>query len=91
MIAVNFNTTIEEDTTIAKITKRAKSLNPRINSMDVMMDLTAVHCNGCKLKLSELLNANNSDFIHDVAGITQNINRDTGGLTNCFLPRFHTK
>ena len=56
--------------------------------MDADMDVTACHANGCKLKLDELLSADDANFAHDVFGIQRHINRTTGKLENCFLPRF---
>lgn len=53
-----------------------------------MMDLTASHANGNPLKLEGLLNANIGDFGHDVGGIARFINRSTGELTDCFVPRY---
>ena len=56
--------------------------------LEVSMDLTACHCVGCQLDLEGLLTATPSDLIHDVAGIMANINRETGELENCFVPRY---
>lgn len=52
------------------------------------MDVTACHANGCPLKLRDLLGADDLDFVHDVFGIRNHINRSTGQLENCFLPRY---
>lgn len=52
------------------------------------MDLTACHCNGCPLDLQRLLEAPLSDFGHDIYGIRRHINRETGQIEGCFLPRF---
>lgn len=51
------------------------------------MDLTAIHQNDCLLDFEKLFRANDSDFVHDVCGIQNHINRKTGKLENCFLPR----
>lgn len=56
--------------------------------MDIEMDIDACHNNGCPLKLTDLLNADDQNFAHDVFGIRANIDRTTGKLLNCFLPRF---
>lgn len=56
--------------------------------INLEMDLTACHCNGTPLKLKELLAADDFNFVHDVAGISRHICRDTGRLQNCFLPRY---
>ncbi len=59
-----------------------------VNVLDAEMDLMATHANGCPLKLKELLEAKDFDFWHDINGIGRNINRGTGELENCFLPRY---
>lgn len=52
------------------------------------MDLTATHANGCRLRLDALLESDNFNFIHDVFGIRAHLDRTTGQLMNCFLPRY---
>jgi hypothetical protein len=39
------------------------------------------------LDWSALLSYPDFDFFHDVAGIHRHMNRDTGELMNCFVPR----
>lgn len=61
---------------------------------DVLMDLQAVHAvHG--LRLDDMLECagseDNFSFWHDVYGIGRHLNRTTGELTNCFLPRFHRR
>ena len=51
------------------------------------MDLTAAHANGCPLDLDKLALADDFNFAHDVFGIRRHLDRDTGQLLNCFLPR----
>ena len=77
---------------IHQIAKRA-SIMAQLNGFryDVLgasMDIMACHNNGCPLKLQELLNADDGNFAHDVFGIRANINRKTGKIENCFLPRY---
>ena len=57
------------------------------DKLDCSMDIRACHCNGCPLDLRKLLGAPDSDFGHDVFGIRRYIDRSTGRLTDCFLPR----
>lgn len=86
---VDFNVgTKEELKLIHSIGKRAVEGNPSFNLMDLEMDILAVHYNGCKLKLKELLKATQFNFFHDVNGISLHIDRKTGNLLNCFLPRY---
>lgn len=53
----------------------------------MIMDITAVHANGNPLRLQDLLKFPEFDFIHDIAGIASHLNRKTGKLEHCFLPR----
>jgi hypothetical protein len=55
---------------------------------DLIMDITACHCNGNALKLQELLDADDFNFAHDVFGINRHLARRTGAMLDCFLPRF---
>jgi hypothetical protein len=78
---------------ITKIVGRAEGLwkqvySTKLDRMALDMDITACHLNGCPLKLEELLAADDFNFAHDVFGIRNKINRKTGKLTDCFLPRF---
>lgn len=75
---------------INQITQRAfrDVLVPGRNFLDLNMDITAAHSNGCRLKLAELLKADDFNFAHDIIGIVRNLDRDTGKLMNCFCPRY---
>jgi hypothetical protein len=75
---------------IARIVERAVQLygSAELDRRIAFMDITACHCNGMPLHLAQLLAANNYEFSHDVAGITRHIDRETGKLTGCFVPRF---
>lgn len=53
-----------------------------------LMDIIACHANGNPLKLAELLAADDGNFGHDVFGIRRHINRETGKLEGCFVPRY---
>ena len=91
-MSVSFAVSRTEARLISKITGRAIELAERhsidVEFLDLEMDLTACHCNGCQLQLEELLAADDDDFGHDVFGIRRYIDRDTGELTRCFLPRY---
>jgi hypothetical protein len=54
----------------------------------LVMDLTACHANGCPLYFKGLFAAPLLDFSHDICGIRDNINRDTGRLEGFFTPRY---
>lgn len=88
---INFKCTIEDARLINEIVKRGLKLarDNRIeyDAMSAHMDVTAAHCNGCPLKLAELLAAPDADFGHDFLGIRRHIDRRTGKLGGCFLPR----
>jgi hypothetical protein len=89
---ISFKTTKEEFDVIAQIADRAievaRAAGIQYAKQTALMDLTATHMNGCPLRLAELLNAPMFDFSHDVFGIRRHLNRETGKLENCFVPRF---
>lgn len=81
----------EEARTIAMIAQRAVKMATDAgiwyNFMDADMDITATHIAN-PLKLGELLAADNFNFSHDVFGIRRHLDRETGKLGDCFVPRF---
>lgn len=84
---ISWQATKEEQETIHQIARRA-SETYGFDLMTTSMDVTAVHANGCPLDLDGLAEAEPFDFAHDVSGIVRHIDRDTGKLTDCFLPRY---
>ena len=92
---VSFNITSDERRTIKSIAER--KMNAKMSSSptddvsahkDIMMDISACHCNGCPLRLTDLLSADDFNFAHDVNGIMFHIDRTNGKLKDHFLPRF---
>lgn len=93
-MGIKWNATKEEYALIEKILDRAEEYNQardikeeKLDRVGLSMDLVACHMNGCPLNLEKLLAAKEGDFGHDVFGISRFINRKTGKLTQCFLPR----
>lgn len=91
-MSVKFNVGRPEADTIDRIVSRAERLGLLRDEpgahMTLGMDITATHANGCPLDLAGLLDAEDFDFAHDVAGIQRHIDRRTGALLDCFLPRY---
>lgn len=90
----SFVVTRDEALLINKIVDRARELYkkyhpdyPAPDALELNMDITACHANGCPLNLEKLLGFPDFDFAHDVFGIQEHLNRRTGGLMDCFLPR----
>jgi hypothetical protein len=54
---------------------------------DAEMDLLATHANGCPLDFEKLVGFDDFNFAHDVFGIRRHLERETGQLLHCFLPR----
>jgi hypothetical protein len=65
-----------------------RKLNVPDDRLTIYMDIVACHSNGCPLRLSELAHAAPGDFAHDIFGIRSHINRRTGQLEDCFVPRY---
>ena len=77
---------LNELKTIGKIAKRACLELGVQNHMSLVMDIEYTHKIN-PLRLNELLNADTSNFAHDISGIHKNFNRETLTLENCFIPR----
>lgn len=90
---MKWNTTKKENMCIDLIVSRVKKDEEKDNNqcyyslMDLAMTISAVHCNGNKLDLKRLLDADDFTFYHDIQGMMQNIDTRTGKLNNHFLPR----
>ena len=74
--------------TIGKIVHRAVAINPAYNQTTVMMDLLVLHDTGVEMRWEEFLNAPVFDFMHDIDGINQHLNRRTYKLEDGFWPRY---
>ena len=74
--------------TIGKIVNRAVTINPAYNKTTVMMDLLVLYDTGVEIRWDELLNASVFDFMHDINGINQHLNRRTYKLEDGFWPRY---
>ena len=92
-MTVSFHVQPDEHRLISAIAERAFRLYRDLgiygmDRMTIEMDITAVHANGCPLDLSRLYAADDSNFSHDIGGINRHLDRDTGQLMDCFVPRF---
>ena len=93
---INWNGTKEDAEAITRVCERYEAEYRELNDgqlprgyerINLDMDLTACHLNGCPMDWEKLLSAPRFDFLHDVGGISRHIDRKTGKLTDCFLPR----
>ena len=76
---------------IVRIVERAAEIyarnNLRYDRMVANMDIHEVH-KKTPLRLAAWFAADEGNFAHDVAGIHNNLDRVSGVLENCFVPRF---
>lgn len=88
---VSFKTTKDEMQKINAIAHRAVAMasvhGVPYTVMEAHMDLSACHANGCPMDFDKLASADDFNFAHDVFGIRRHINRITGELEDCFVPR----
>lgn len=83
--------TREEKQTIFDIAKRADEQGLLMSDrVTLVLDLTIAH-NQFKLNLNELLNADDENFTHDIAGIQKNVDRNKMEVVNLFVPRYATE
>ena len=73
---------------IGEIANRAVAFNPSYDKTVVVMDLLVIYETGVEMRWDELLNAPVFDFMHDINGINQHLNRNTYKLEDCFWPRY---
>ena len=89
---VSFTVTREEARLIDQIARRGVVLLNRAGVpatfMDLSMDVTACHANGCPLRLAGLAEADDFNLVHDLSGIRNTLDRETGKLRGLFRPRF---
>lgn len=71
-----------------KIAERAERMGLLASDrFTFMMDLS--HANEeFNLRLTDLANADDFNFAHDIVGIQNNINRTEGKMMNMFVPRY---
>ena len=85
---MKFTDSKEDLAMIDKIARRATASYPGFTTLEISMDLAAVHSNGCPLNLKGLLDAETHNFTHDISGIISHINRGNGELVDGFQPRY---
>lgn len=56
------------------------------DKLTVVMDLEHAHMS-CPMDLQKFLDFSPGNFAHDMLGIRRHINRQTGELEGCFVPR----
>lgn len=78
----------DEYMTIVEIAKRADKMGlMAFDRFSLIMDLQHTH-EQFKLRLDDFLNADDSNFAHDIVGIQNHFNRQTLEMENLFLPRY---
>jgi len=88
-IILKWNASEGERALMQQIAKRAlKETLIQGSRQDLLMELEATHSNGNPMDFQALLKAPAFDFAHDIYGIRNHLNRKTGKLEHCFVPRF---
>lgn len=86
-VGIKWELTAEERAALNRIMARIDDQLIVSDPLSIKMDINACHCNGCPLDLEKLLAFDDANFFHDLYGIRRHINRKTGQLEDCFLPR----
>jgi hypothetical protein len=90
---ISFEVSAADAIGIKQVIQKAVSLKliKRTERMHHEMNLCAVVAQGCPIDFARMLDNNargNFDFAHDLFGIDRHIDRSTGRLSGCFVPRF---
>ena len=88
---VSFDISRADKDLVFAIVERAERLGWKGDRLSTIMDLTACAANGCPVDFDRLYEADDFNLMHDVAGVARHIDRGTGKLLNCFLPRFASR
>lgn len=83
-------TDIQEIKLIAQIVKRVFKEMPDYpdSKTTLIIDIEKCHDDNYPLDLEGLLKADAWNFLHDILGIRRHMNRETGKIENCFVPRY---
>lgn len=84
----NWTVTPEEKTIIDQIVARAGAMFPEWDRTDIAMDVVATHNHACRLRLADLLAADDFNFAHDITGMVYKLDPKGLVLKDGFLPRF---
>jgi hypothetical protein len=91
---VEFSMGREELELVKQIAERVEELTAamQIEGMqydrhELVMDLDAAYTSAGPVNLTRLLESPDADFLHDIYGIRRHIDRASGELTGCFMPR----
>lgn len=96
MKPLNWMTSPEDWSKIQTIVSRALATLPDLDAeseslmksrLGLTMDIIGCHRNGTPLDLDALMNADAFTFAHDIGGIRAHIDRTSGRLMDCFVPR----
>ena len=79
-------TTREDFALIHRIADRAVT-SLGLDFLTVALDVEHAHAQ-IPMDIDRLLLADRFNFSHDICGISRHMNRETGRLENCFVPRF---
>lgn len=86
-MTVSFDITPADATYRDQAIMRARDRNPSLDTVAAAVDLTMCHANGCPLDFAKLAGADEFELSHDVYGIANHLERDTGQLRGEFVPR----
>ena len=84
---ISFRITESERVHARAIVARAANYGLTDDTLDLEMNLCAIHANGMRLDFERLRAFSRFDFAHDILGIQRHIDRATGTLKGHFLPR----
>jgi hypothetical protein len=90
-VSISWKVSKHDDAIIRDIVARGWALDwlraSYASKADMHMDIVACHANGTPLKLQKLRDFDDFNFAHDMSGICRHLDRDTGKLGGCFVPR----
>jgi len=75
------------DAIVTRAVEAFAKFGVHVTRIHMRMNLSAAHA-VCPLDLARLAAADNFNFTHDIGGIEKHLNKTTGEIEDCFVPRF---
>lgn len=76
------------DQVVERATTLFAKMDPPLDRLCLTMDLMVVHAVISPLDLEGMVTGNETNFAHDIDGISRHLDRTNGRFMDCFAPRF---
>lgn len=76
------------DQVVERATNMFDKMDSPLDRLCLTMDLMLVHALISPLDLEGMVTGDDTNFVHDIGGISRHLDRTNGRFMDCFAPRF---